>query len=122
MTQEQELWLKHCKIFKDKLKEITDPVAMDKHNRSYRALEDVITNIILLEINIDKEAWNQIPKREVPQSSTEERLYMIPIKDVANYLYKELNPHDEFELQHASKENKKEMLLKIALENYLSEK
>ena len=60
----EEIYQQFCKDFKLKLKEITDPVALT-HNRSYDALCDVITNVILLEINMDRMPFDQISKREV---------------------------------------------------------
>lgn len=44
-----------AKVLRDvrnKLDEITNPVALNEDNRSWKALEDVITNVILFEIEL----------------------------------------------------------------------
>ena len=61
----EELWREFCLKMKAKLKEITDPVIENSTLCSYQDLEDVITNVILFEMNIDKEPWEQIKKRVV---------------------------------------------------------
>jgi len=59
-----EIYKQFCEDFRLKLQAITDPVALT-NNRSYDALCDVITNVILLEINMDKMPSDQISKKEV---------------------------------------------------------
>jgi hypothetical protein len=73
ITLEKSKYYKEfCKKFRAKLKEITDPVALDENNRSYQALSDVVTNIILLEINLDRKPWDEISKRDVVLPSLSE--------------------------------------------------
>jgi len=60
----EEIYKQFCKDFRLKLKEITDPIALT-HHRSYDALCNVISNIILLEINMDKMPFEQVPKIKV---------------------------------------------------------
>lgn len=69
--KEEQLWLKFCKAVKVELNKITEPV-IDENNRSYEALSDVITNVILFELSIDRKPWKKIPKREVQIPSKEE--------------------------------------------------
>lgn len=55
-----------------KLKEITDPVCGRYSSKSYNALADVISNVILFEINIDKKPFEEIPKKEIALKTKEE--------------------------------------------------
>ena len=69
--KQEEIWIEFCKQFKEKISEITSPV-VNSGTRSREALTDVITNIILLEINIDRKPWNQIKMRDVKLSTEKE--------------------------------------------------
>jgi len=69
--KQEEIWIEFCKQFKEKISEITSPV-VNSGIHSREALTDVITNIILLEINIDRKPWNQIKMRDVKLSTEKE--------------------------------------------------
>jgi len=89
----EEIYKQFCKDFRIKLKEITDPVALT-NNRSFDALCDVITNVILLEINMDKMSFDQVPKREVKLPSGKEAgkiaLLQLSKKEMAQELLERL--------------------------------
>jgi len=94
MKKEEEIWLAFCKKFRTKLKDITDPVALNKNNRSYDALNDVVTNVILLEINLDKKPWEEIPKKDVRLPTREDMkndaVWMDSNKTIADVLLKKI--------------------------------
>ena len=89
----EEIYQQFCKEFRLKLKEITDPVA-PTNNRSFNALCDVISNVILLEINMDKMPFEQVPKREVRLPSGKEAgkivLLQLSKKELAQELLERL--------------------------------
>ena len=95
--KEEEIYQKTCKSFRKKLQEITNPVANNKHNRSYGALCDVITNVILLEINLGKKPWDEIPKRDVTilddKKNIEDILFRADMYQLAEALRNSLNPN-----------------------------
>lgn len=70
-----------CLIFKKKLNELTRPVIND-NNRSYEELCDVITNIILFELNIDREPWDEIKFRDVQYDEFKNRKQILAGLDV----------------------------------------
>ena len=124
---EEEIWLKFCKKLRLKLKEITDPVALNSSNRSYNALTDVISNIILLEINIDKKPWEEISKAEVRLPTIEDHIkdakWMADPRNVANILLEKIKSEVSYFDDHADylSENKiKAMGLFVSLKNYLN--
>ena len=87
---EKDIWDKFCKQLKQKLSDITDPVVLDKSNRSYDALSDVISNVLLFQINIDKKPWEEIPKKDVRLPTREQLIkdseWMDSAKTIAEIL------------------------------------
>mgnify|MGYP006922193694 CR=1 FL=1 len=127
MEQEKEEYYKEfCEIFRSKLKEITDPVIPSTSNRSYNALIDVITNVILLEINLGKKPWDEIPKTKVRLPTTEQMtkdvIWLSSPKDVAKILLEKIKDGVSYQDRNAdnfSKETVASMGLFCALKNYL---
>jgi hypothetical protein len=122
---EEALWLKFSKQVKAKLKEITDPVALT-NNRSYNALTDVISNVILFEINIDKKPWDTIPKAKVRlptyEELTKEAEWLADPKQVAGILLEKIKDEvswNDMSADSFHKETIKAMGLFSALKNYL---
>jgi dihydrofolate reductase len=125
MTEKEKHYKEFSSIFREKLKQITDPVV--NGSRTYQSLEDTITNVILLEINLGKKPWEQIPKKEIKFVSCEdvradilstatkeqiaEKLMVLISRDVS-YL-----DHDA---DFLDKETIKSMGLYAALNNYLT--
>lgn len=127
MKTEEEIWMEFCKKLRIKLKEITDPVALNSSNRSYNALTDVISNIILLEINIDKKPWEEISKAEVRLPTIEDHIkdaeWMADPHKVANILLKQLSNEVSYNdtcAENLSDDTLKAMGLYSALKNYLA--
>lgn len=126
MKTEEEIWIEFCKKIRTKLKEITDPVALTNNNRSYNALIDVISNVILLEINIDKKPWEEISKTEVRLPTIEEHIenaeWMADPIQVAKILLKKIGgdvSYNDCCAENLSKQTLNAMGLYSALKNYL---
>lgn len=102
----EEIYKQFCKDFRAKIKEITDPVSATGSNRSYNALVDVVTNIILLEINMDRMPFDQIPKREVHITKSGEVantiLNLMNDKEIAKKLLKIIEPKVSYRDSNAS--------------------
>ena len=122
----EEIYKQFCKDFRLKLKEITDPVALT-HNRSFDALCDVISNVILLEINMDKMPFEQVSKKEVRLPSGREAgeiaLLQLSKKELAQELLERLKEdvcYTDCSAHNLTNEKLQAMGLYSSLKNFLS--
>jgi hypothetical protein len=117
----KELWKEFCLKMKAELKKITDPLVENPTLRSYDALEDVITNVILFEMNIDKEPWEQIKKRDIRLPLAEEYIKNINKHLTPKIIAEVLIGKIDTELYGVDEPEKmKRATLFLALKNYLT--
>lgn len=60
----EEVYLEFCTNFRKKISDILKPVTSTRYF-GRQTMEDVISNIILFEINMDKKPWDLIPQKPV---------------------------------------------------------
>ena len=126
-VSEAILWKRFCKQVKEELNKITKPVC-DRNNQSYNALEDVISNVMLFEMNIDEKPWDKIPKKKVRLPSKEELLSSILTANGIDEVLKQLLIKIKIKMSGSIDEGSpnynhrlKAIVLYKAIEDYLEE-
>lgn len=121
----EEHYKEFCILFKEKLREILKPALGDNGVRSYRALTDILTNVILFEMNINKKPCEEIPKREVEnifEKAQVDTIQQMNKKQIAHHLIKKIKEDCVWsvEVSHIEERDYKDVALIILLQEFIN--